>query len=510
MNIKWSEVAASTAAFASIIALTFAIVVWYPRKYESRAKLLLKVGRESVTLDPTVTTTRDTTSLHRTRESEINTTVDMMKNRAVLEDVAKMVGQPTIIEGVPPESGSKKPPGIVSRFMAMLPDLDPIADDEQVLIVLESNLSIKAARESGVVEVAYRTKSPEVAQQVVQSWTDVYRQAHAKLGQTAGATEFFANEELDARARLARAGEQLSLAKNRADMVTVAGQQLMLETQRLATRQAISTTEALLAASESRFQALAATAEQTPERLVGQESSVGNRAHELMRETLYRLEIEETKLEATYRGDHPRLTVVRKQREDAEKTLANHDDKTIETIELLNPLSQLVAQQLVEESANQSALKKRLGVEKSQLEQLRSETVALNNLRQEIQRLETEFDVLSVQHRLLLEKLEQARLTDDLDTEQITSINVVQHATFEASPVTPNKRLCLLVGSFAAICGAIGVPLLLRSLPSNAISKNRNGVYVANSVDEVQSISGQADDHGDTRKHKSSASLLPR
>ncbi|MEZ6079940.1 MAG: hypothetical protein R3C56_30980 [Pirellulaceae bacterium] len=101
MNINKREIATSALIFVSIIALTVVVIVFYPRKYRSTAKLLLKIGRESVTLDPTVTTTGETLSLHHTRTSEINTTLDMMRNRLVLEQVAAKIGNKPILSGYP-------------------------------------------------------------------------------------------------------------------------------------------------------------------------------------------------------------------------------------------------------------------------------------------------------------------------------------------------------------------------------------------------------------------------
>ena len=57
--------------------------------------------------------------------------------------------------------------------------------------------------------------------------------------------------------------------------------------------------------------------------------------------------------------------------------------------------------------------------------------------------------------------LERARLNEVLEESRITSINVVQPASFEARPVSPNKRVCAMLGLFAAIVIAVSLPVLL-------------------------------------------------
>lgn len=46
------------------------MLVW-PKKFESEAKLMIRVGRESVVLDPTATTSQ-TLMLQKTQEEEVN------------------------------------------------------------------------------------------------------------------------------------------------------------------------------------------------------------------------------------------------------------------------------------------------------------------------------------------------------------------------------------------------------------------------------------------------------
>lgn len=465
MKTNTREVATSALTFVSIIALTVVVIVFYPRKYRSEAKLLLKVGRESVTLDPTVTTTGETVSLHRTRESEISTTLDMMHNRVVLEQVAAKIGNKPILSGYLPgvaPRAKKSSGGLLSRLRGLI-ELDTLPENELVLMKLESNLSIEAASGSGVVRIGYMAKSPELAQQVVQCWTDVYRELHAKINQTIGASHFFEAEEKMALERLTQTRQALRGAKDDAGLVTVMGQQKMLESRLFAARQAVSTTAAQLAASKSRMDELSRLDQTVPQRLLVSESVVGNRAHEQMRQRLYELEIEEKRLTGTYTESHPAFQLIRQQQREAKEILANQEDSTLETVKDINSVSQALQIKLNEEKANQAALTQMLTTEQSQLEELQTELLELNRLEQEIVELENQVDALATQHRMIVDKLEQARLADLLEENHITSINTVQPATLEARPATPNKKLCALLGIFAAFCGAIGVPVTRRA-----------------------------------------------
>src|SRR5690242_9635863 len=63
-----------------IAAVAAAFVV--PSKFASEAKLFVRLGRETISLDPTATT-GETVTVSETREIEINSILDVLRTRAV-------------------------------------------------------------------------------------------------------------------------------------------------------------------------------------------------------------------------------------------------------------------------------------------------------------------------------------------------------------------------------------------------------------------------------------------
>ena len=72
--------------------LAYIVVIFAPRVYQSEARLMLRVGRESVRLDPTAGDAGDAMSLHRTREHEIQSAIGVMHSREILDRVVDDVG----------------------------------------------------------------------------------------------------------------------------------------------------------------------------------------------------------------------------------------------------------------------------------------------------------------------------------------------------------------------------------------------------------------------------------
>ena len=104
--------------FCGVIVLTLIVIAIYPRSYSSESKLLLRVGRESVSLDPTATT-GETIMLQKTQADEIASALNILTSRTVLERVAEQVGAERINDDLPTsgasEDGGEPSIGIVRR-----------------------------------------------------------------------------------------------------------------------------------------------------------------------------------------------------------------------------------------------------------------------------------------------------------------------------------------------------------------------------------------------------------
>ena len=99
--------------------LTLLVILFAPRSYTSESKLLLRIGRESVTVDPTASSVGDQLNMHHTRENEIQSAVGVMQSRQILQNVVDKIGEEAILKGKPQgkksSAGSKIGADVVRR-----------------------------------------------------------------------------------------------------------------------------------------------------------------------------------------------------------------------------------------------------------------------------------------------------------------------------------------------------------------------------------------------------------
>ena len=145
-----------------------------PRAYISEAKIKIRVGRESMSVDPTVTAT-DTMLVQKTRVEEITSTLDVLGSRQVKQGVVDKLGANAILSGEVPTEGSsdegsmlgnalQKVSGAVGWVLGLVTASDPVSDEELAVMQIGNSVSIWAPQHSSVITVEscllYTSPSP--------------------------------------------------------------------------------------------------------------------------------------------------------------------------------------------------------------------------------------------------------------------------------------------------------------------------------------------------------------
>src|SRR3954470_20338760 len=96
----WRHKGKMLLVFGLVVAGGLAFLALSERTYLSEAKMFIRPGRESVTVDPIVTNGQ-TVTMADARESEINGIAEMLRSRALLEKVVDQLTPEGILEKEP-------------------------------------------------------------------------------------------------------------------------------------------------------------------------------------------------------------------------------------------------------------------------------------------------------------------------------------------------------------------------------------------------------------------------
>ena len=440
----------------TLIALVTILTSYYlcfaPRSYLSEGKLFVRLGRENVALDPTATLSQGpTVAVPHSREDEINSLVDLLTSRALIEKVVDRLGPHTVLG---------KPALSVSRVGSE----DTLSDREKAVISLEKSLSVSPVKKTNVIRVAYKANSPELAQLLVNELMNGYLVEHVKINRTPKAYEFLQKQTERIRENLTTAEAKLRDLQNQTGLSSLEDQRQLLVRRISSLQEELAETQSELESSIAETRLLRSSLSGIDRLQVTVRSNglaIDNQATEDVRRELYNLQLREQELRAKYTDEHYEVIHIREQIAEPKKLFSkttgispdSHEEQITET-----------PAELIEREPALASLAAKVGSLRSQLEAAERELVLFNNSGMHVAKLQREIELLDANYRKYSTNLEQSRIDDSMEEERISNLSIVQPATLNRKPVSPKRLIVLIAGFCAAFGGAVALALVAESL----------------------------------------------
>ncbi|MGA2032962.1 MAG: GumC family protein [Thermoguttaceae bacterium] len=475
------------AVFACVMTLAAVIINLVPKTYRSQEELLVRLGRENAVLDPTSTMGRDpAVTIPPSREDELNSVAEIIRSRLLVEKVVDAVGPDAILDS-PPARPDAAP-------------ADPVAlggPRQTAIRLLGKNLKVDPVKKSDVISIMYEAHSPTVAQEVLRRLVDFFLVDYIRLNRSPRAHEFLVAQVRQLRDGLGLLEDQLRKLKDDTGFSDPEGQRKILlerigrvEDDLLAATVAGSGSTAEVAAIRAAMRRIPAS------EVTARTTGLPNEGTYRMREQFYILLLKEKEADAIYTAEHPRLQRIHE--EVAAAKVALNQEEPLRTQVTTGPskaheeaqLALLRQQPLVSASqAKTAALAEQLG-------QLCGRLKIVNEHELQIARLRRDIDIQEANYRKYAVNLEQARIDEALGDEKISNIGVVQPATYDPDPVSPNKVRGLLFGFLLAVFSSVGVVMAAerRARPGRepATEHPHSGLR----LDSIPDLSGRVGPYG--------------
>jgi len=439
--------------------------------YRSEATLLVRLGRESVALDPTVTTGQ-IVPVQRSRESEIHTELDILRSRRLAEKVVDLMNPEAILKGIAGETCEKtpaqpspivqtirKPKGRLRYILKWAGLGAGLSDRDKAVLAVMKNSEITTEKKiSDTINVQFEAKDPHSAQQVLAKLIDAYLEEHVAVHEASGSYEFFVQQSKIARDNLSRLEKQLQDLRKGSSMSLI-NEELKITLNRIGSlKSEIDREEASLSAAKARMQELVKTFEGLPATVVTTVTTgVSNMAADRMRERLYELQLKEQDLLSKYDERTRQVREIRRQVAEARAVLEKEERVGTQTTTGFNTARQQTELSLLAERASISALDMRITCLKEKLTQTQTQLQSLNDKATEMKSLNREIEIQEANYLKYAHNLEQARIDQALMADRISNITIVQPATLPLKPIGPRKGLQFFLGLFLGVSGAVAL-----------------------------------------------------
>ncbi len=185
----WNNKGKISFIFALALAASVGYLYVTQPRFTSEASLFVRLGKETVGLDPTATTGQ-TIALQDSRERRNLLRLTLVQSRTVLERVVDKVGPEKILEVSNQPAKAKWLPIDMKKIQA----LNPVYVDsprDKAIEALAKRLEIFNPRSTTIVGLRYETIDPALAAAVLDEVIQASIDTHVRVHQNEGSSRFF-------------------------------------------------------------------------------------------------------------------------------------------------------------------------------------------------------------------------------------------------------------------------------------------------------------------------------
>jgi len=463
--------------FSALALVLSAIVIFvFPKRYESEAKLFVRLGRSSTGVDPA--TIGPTISIQDSRETEINSIIDLLQSRGLAEEVVARVGEERISEktawlDLQMESA-------MGWVQSLVPESDEPATaltsgetvigkkEESAIKEFLGNLRVSSPRKSTTLSVVYRAATPETAKLVADTVVQVFQDLHIRSNVSSGAVGFFADQFEGEMERLGNSESEFETMKNQAGILSLAGARDSLQSEQSSIRLQLLQASADYSAAVGRVDDLRTNMALLPEVMESEKTAgIEAGASDVMRGRLYDLEILEKELSAKFLENHPDLVRVRTQLADARRIQEAQPAAREHKVTSMNPVLIEMRKELIVAEANAASFKTRLDALQKLDADLLVRLERLNTLEVKAESLQRVINIGRDNHQIYARKLEEARINAALDQEALSNVSLVSAPSLRYAHTSPKRSIlamaALVLSFLAGLFVALASEFLARS-----------------------------------------------
>lgn len=426
--------------FFFVLAAMILLAVWTGPAYSSRMAILVNQER----VDPLVSTeatTQVVTTQNPVTPEEINSEVELLSSRDVLEQVVVA-------------NGLEKPRGfsLIDLLRPRQTRDDRIA---RAVKVLAKQLKIGNIKNSNLIEISYKSPDPQRSYGVLKSLGDLYVAKHVAVHRPAGSYEFFAQEtqkyhdELEAaETRLRNFGKQNSIAAPEEQRTQLAAQVANSVGTLHAAEQAI-------AADEERIKDDRQQMSKTAPRLsTVQTSAAADKLLDQLNETMLSLQTRRTALLTRYDPSYPLVQDLEQQIAQTHAAIAEAQKAHYGTESTdVDPTFEALREDRSKTEADRAAQVATVAATKRSIKDMEAQMVNLDQLSLAQQDLQRDAKADESNYLLYLAKREQERTTNALDATRIANVAIAVPPAIPVLPVFSWPMIVLIALCSATVLG---------------------------------------------------------
>ena len=432
----------ATMIFIGIFAGAILSALLLPPRYEAEMKILVNQDR----VDPVITSDADvqrvSAAVSAVSEEDLNSEVELLKSRDLLEQVV-------LASGLESEDESRWGRAFerIGNFLWRRPR-SPQTELARSVQALEDTLVVDPLKKTKLIRVMYPSRDPELAARVLQNLGNLFQEKHAAVHRPPGTFEFFDQAAERYRGELATAETQLSEFDGTEGIVS-ASEQKQLVLQQISQFQAeLQQSKANAHEAKQRALALKSQSAVTPSRQTTQIIKTQNaELLATLETTLLNLELKRSDMLTKYAPTYQPVMELGSQIADTQKAINKAESSPTQQITTDRlPAQDWMATEVVRAETDRKAFEAQAGAISGVVRLYQEIAKNLDEKGRHQDDLIRNVKIGEDNYLLYLRKREEARISDALDSKRIVNVTIAEAATVPALPAL--SLLWVFVGGF--------------------------------------------------------------
>lgn len=456
--------------------------------YEASAEILVKVGRENL-YTPTNPDAPSTPLLAFSSQEQINSEIELIKSRPLIEKVIDTIGPGVIYTDLGSDESSAAQPGMIDRLLHKLrfdkligfisnkvrettgkknPN-DNITDRDKVILRVQDSLGVIGIKNSRVIEITFKHHDAQMSALVVESLINAYLEVRPKIHKNPQSYHFFVEQSDHFKDKIRSAEAELKDFKEKHSLIALEEERSILLTKKADLDADLNRSLSAKVETEQRIHQITQQLNETPEKIQqGETTNLNPMLINTLEDRLVNLEVREKELLAKYTESNHMVQEIRKQLKLVRDKLAEQENKQYGSTSYgMNPTYQGLKQDLNDNETELVALKAKIVAQRSQITGYNNRLTELNSMEEGLTELTNKLDLFQENYRLYLTKLEETRISSEMESKNIANVSIIKPAQPPIKPQSPKVPLNIAIGFFVAVFGSIGMALFLEFFNDN-------------------------------------------
>jgi uncharacterized protein involved in exopolysaccharide biosynthesis len=424
--------------FAVVATVTIGSFLLSPT-YEAKSSLLVKFGREYIYRPEVGERVPDLRLMPLNQEEVINSEIQILTSRDLIEKVITTLK----VENIYPE--------MVENPSKMITPL------EAAILQFEKKLFVEGIKKSNVIQTSFQHKNPRIAAKAVNLLVDFLTEKHLQVYSDPKSS--FLEQQLSTyEKRLKESQNQLEDFKQKYRVFSLEEQRTLLLKQRTDLDSALKTAQNQVKELQNRRSSL-----KNQMRTVSKDVPLFSETERYKivddaKTQLLTLQLREQQLLQKYNENTPLVVNVRKEITIVQDFIKKQEEDLKGKVRTgQNIVYQDLEREMIKTQAELSSQEARRATLQGQITQLDMEIQSLDLRENELQNLRRELAANERNYKTYLEKVEEARISDDLNRQKMANISVIQTASVPPKPIKPKKAINIVLGIILGAVSGLGL-----------------------------------------------------